>query len=394
VTVRLEERRIASPLLPGGDLVSALFDREVMSLADRGGASNLVGDRWADVAAAHVATWVEDLRTIHAEDGHLLPIVRVDRLDATPSIAAAASKRGLQNPDLLLIGDRAGQNVIQAADAKFSVETARAKQVSPDVVRGLLELRAVVPGLLAGVGEEPLIEQGIFLSPDYPLTHLMLRRRHGIVRTTVHPEEVVLVPAPPEQFWDGVEGAPIMAPLAAVDRLPAGVDESLMAGLYYFRLARAAVGCWLDATKPLLLHEDTLRADIDAVRAESAARGQRASSAIGLILRWDADVQAIRQQRAAVDQVAGFPIPNRELREMAAKIAETVGKEPPSANQVRRRLGAWYRGALREQVGPILPPVADLPAVLGQIAAVGRALSPELEARAERIVLELLADEE
>ena len=43
-----------SPLLPGGDLVSALFDREVMGFADRGGASNLVGDRWADIAAAHV----------------------------------------------------------------------------------------------------------------------------------------------------------------------------------------------------------------------------------------------------------------------------------------------------------------------------------------------------
>ena len=37
-----------------GDLVSALFDREVMGLADRGGASNLIGDRWADIAAAHV----------------------------------------------------------------------------------------------------------------------------------------------------------------------------------------------------------------------------------------------------------------------------------------------------------------------------------------------------
>jgi hypothetical protein len=29
-----------------------------MVLADRGGASNLVGNRWADLAAAHVAAWV------------------------------------------------------------------------------------------------------------------------------------------------------------------------------------------------------------------------------------------------------------------------------------------------------------------------------------------------
>lgn len=392
MTVRVHEPRITSPLLPGGDLVSAVFDREVMSLADRGGASNLVGDRWADLAAEHVAGWVEDLRPIYAEDGHLLPIVRVDRLDATPAIAAAASKRGLQNPDLVLIGDRDGRTVVQAADAKFSVETARVKQVSPDVVRGLLELRAVVPGLLAGVGDDPLIEPGIFLSPDFPLTHLMLRRRHGIVRTTVHPDEVVLVPAPPDLFWEGVDGAPIMAPLAAVDRLPAEIDESLLAGLYYFRLARAAVGCWLDATKPLLLHEDAIRADVAAVREEAIGRARSATSAIGLILRWNADVQTIRQQRAAVDQVAGFPIPNRDLRAMTARIAETVGGDPPSANQVRRRLGAWYRGALRESVGPILPPVRDLSAVLRQVGAAGRALTPQLESRVEQVVLELIAD--
>ena len=392
MTVRVHEPRIASPLLPGGDLVSAVFDREVMGLADRGGASNLVGDRWADLAAEHVASWVEDLRPIHAEDGHLLPIVRVDRLDATPAIAMAASKRGLQNPDLLLIGNRNGQAVIQAADAKFSVETARAKQVSPDVVRGLIELRAVVPELLSGVGDEPLIEQGIFLSPDFPLTHLMLRRRHGIVRTTVQPDEVVLVPAPPDQFWNGVEGAPIMAPLAAVDRLPAGMDESLLAGLYYFRLARAAVGCWLDATKPLLLHEDSIRADVEAVREETGARARTSSSAIGLILRWNADVQTIRQQRAAVDQVAGFPLANRDLRAMTAKIAAAAGGEPPSANQVRRRLGAWYRGAVRDAVGPILPPVRDLSAVLRQVAAAGRAVTPQVESRVEQVVLELMAD--
>ena len=139
-----------SPLLPGGDLVSALFDREVMGLADRGGASNLIGDRWADIAAEHAATWIGTERRLHADDQDPLRIVRVDRLDATPAVAAAASKRGLQNPDLLLIGQRGDQQAIQAADAKFSVETARSKQVSPEVVLGLMELRNHVPGILDG----------------------------------------------------------------------------------------------------------------------------------------------------------------------------------------------------------------------------------------------------
>jgi hypothetical protein len=379
-----------SPLLPGGDLVSALFDREVMGLADRGGASNLIGDRWADMAARHVATWIGTERRLHGDDQDPLRIVRVDRLDATPAVAAAASKRGLQNPDLLLIGQRGDQQAVQAADAKFSVETARSKQVSPEVVLGLMELRHHVPGILAGVSKRVRIESGVFLCPDYPLTHLMLRHRRGIVRTTVRREEVVLVPAVPDQFWDGVPGAELIPPLAATDNLAARPHENLMAGVYYFRLARAAVGFWLDATKPLLLHNDMVIVDIDAVRDETVRRSREAVSAIELIRRWDADVQSIRNQRAAIDQVAGLPIPGRDLRPMAARIALAVGADPPSANQVRRRLGSWYRGVLRDRFGPIPPPVADLPSILRQLADAGRDLGPQAERELERIVLELV----
>jgi hypothetical protein len=380
-----------SPLLPGGDLVSALFDREVMGLADRGGASNLIGHRWADIAARHVETWIGTERRLHADDQDPLRIVRVDRLDATPAVAAAASKRGLQNPDLLLIGQRGDQQAVQAADAKFSVETARSKQVSPEVVLGLMELRHHVPGILAGVSDRVRIESGLFLCPDYPLTHLMLRHRRGIVRTTVRREEVVLIPASPDRFWDGVQGAELIQPLAATDNLPVRTPENLMAGVYYFRLARAAVGFWLDATKPLLLHNDLITVDIDAVREETVRRSRQAVSAIELIRRWDADVQTIRDQRAAIDQVAGLPIPGRDLRPMAARIALAVGADPPSANQVRRRLGSWYRGVLRDRFGPLPPPVADLPSILRQLADAGRDLGPQAERELERIVLELVS---
>src|SRR5215211_5792679 len=379
-----------SQQLPGGDLVSALFDREVMGLADRGGASNLIGDRWADIAAGHVAMWIGTERRLHADDREPLRIVRVDRLDATPAVATAASKRGLQNPDLLLIGQRGDQQAIQAADAKFSVETARSKQVSPEVVLGLLELRDHVPGILTGVGDRIQIESGVFLCPDYPLTHLMLRHRRGIVRATVRQEEVVLVPAPPDRFWDGVPGAEVIAPLADTDKLPARPDENLMAGVYYFRLARAAVGFWLDATKPLLLHNDRVSVDIAAVCEETVRRSGNATSAIDLIRRWDADVETIRNQRAAVDQAAGLPIPGRDLRPKAAQISQAVGGDPPSANQVRRRMGAWYRGVLRDRFGPLSPPVADLPSILRQFADAGRDLGPQAERELERIVLELV----
>src|SRR5215217_5665771 len=379
-----------SPLLPGGDIVSALFDREVMGLADRGGASNLIGDRWADIAAMHAATWIGSERRFHGDDQEPLRIVRVDRLDATPAVAAAASNRGLQNPDLLLIGQRGDQQAIQAADAKFSVETARSKQVSPEVVLGLLELRDHIPVILSGLNHQIRVESGVFLCPDYALTHLMLRHRRGIVRTTVRREEVILVPAAADHFWDGVQGAELIAPLAATDNLPVQPDENLMAGVYYFRLARAAVGFWLDATKPLLLHNDTVIVDVSAVREETARRSREVTSAIDLIRRWDADVQTIRNQRAAVDQVAGLPIPGRDLRPMATQIAQAVGTDPPSANQVRRRLGAWYRGVLRDRFGPISPPVADLPSILRQLTDAGSDLAPQAERELERIVLELV----
>ena len=383
-----------SPRLPGGDLVAALFNREVMMLADRGGASNIIGDRWADLAAADAATWVGGGRRMPVLGAEGPSITRIDRLDATPAIAAAASKKGLQNPDLLIIGDRDGVPIVQAADAKFSIETARSKQVSPDVVRGLLELRERIPVLLSGLAEPFDVEPGVFLSPDYPLTHLMLKRRHGIVRTTVAPHEVVLVPVAPERFWDGVEGASVMSPLESVDELPVYCAESLLAGVYYFRLARAVVGFWLDATKPLLLYRDAVTVDESAVREEAIRRARRASSAIEMVRQWDADVQVIRDQRAAVDQAAGLPVPGRELRSLTARIAATAGGEPPSSNQVRRRLGNWYRALLRERVGPLTPPVEDLPAVLREVSRAGRDLAPRAEEELRRVVLELMAEDE
>jgi hypothetical protein len=253
-------------------------------------------------------------------------------------------------------------------------------------------LRNHVPGLLEGVGDHVQVESGVFLCPDYPLTHLMLRHRRGIVRTTVRSDEVVLVPAEADRFWDGVAGAEIITPLADTDNLPARPDENLMVGVYYFRLARAAVGFWLDATKPLLVHNDVVTVDIGAVRDETVRRSRTQTSAIDLIRRWDVDVQQVRNQRAAVDQVSALPIPGRELREMTAEIARAAGADPPSGNQVRRRLGSWYRGALRDRVGPIRPPVAELSSILRQIADTGRDLAPQAERELERVVLELVAE--
>lgn len=382
---------IRAPVLPGGDLVAAVLNRDLMGLADRGGASNLVGDRWADLCAEYALAWHG--QSVRVPDDREAPLVvdRVVRLDATPQIAAAASRRGLQNPDLLLIGRRDGTPTIQAADAKFSVETARWKQVSPSVVEALLGLRDVLPDLAGGALPEAIATApGVFLCPDYALTHLILRRRVGILRTTVRREEVVLVPAPAALFFKDLEGAPVMSVLTGVDQLPVRVEESLLAGLYYFRLARAAVGCWLDATKPLLVYRDQLTVNDASVAAEASSRVAGAASAYDLILRWNEDVQAVRADRTAVEQAAGLPLVSRDLRELIARLATERGGEAPSVNQVRRRLGGWYRMQLRDQVGPLRPPVADLPAQLQAIARVSASLSAALHAEAERVIDDLL----
>ncbi|MCC6315179.1 MAG: hypothetical protein IT337_14340 [Thermomicrobiales bacterium] len=387
----MSERIVRSSLLPGGDLVAAVLNREVMGLADRGGASNLVGDRWADVSAEYAATWIGSNRPIPDADKGPLRVERIERLDAIPAVAALASKRGLQNPDLLLVGERNGRPVVQAADAKFSVETARAKQVSVEVLANLLGLRGALPHVLGAIPEDADLVPGVFVSPDFPLTHLMLRRRHGIMRTTVRADEVALAPVDPDTFFAPLEGVRVMRPLADVDALPTTIDESVLAGLYYFRLARAAVGFWLDATKPLLLFEDRPEVDESVVAAEAAARATRARSAFELIVRWNEDVQTIRNQRSAVDQAAGLPLYNKELRVQVAALAAGAGVEPPSLNQVRRRVGAWWRGELRHRVGPLSPVATDLPKALEALAQAGTDLAPRLPGEVERVVNELIA---
>ncbi|MDQ3694231.1 MAG: hypothetical protein M3464_11455 [Chloroflexota bacterium] len=385
----MDGRSIRSPLLPGGDLVAAVLDRVVMSLADRGGASNMVGARWADVAAAHAMTWPGQERPNPGAPDSPLLVRRVTRLDDVPRIAAAASRRGLQNPDLLLFGMCDGTPTMQAADAKFSIETARAKQVSPSVIEGLLGLGEQFGDFLHHAGDAPAFIPGVFLSPDYPLTLLMLERRQGILRTTVRRSEVVLVPVQAAGFFGPMEGAGTMRLLAAVDRLPVSVDESLLAGLYYMRLARAAIGCWLDAIKPLLVFQDQPAVAEPAVEHEARDRAREATSAFDLIQRWNADVDTIRLQRQAVDQVATLPVANKDLRDQIGQLARARGQEPPSVNQVRRRLGAWYRGELRDQIGPLLPPVTDLPASLRDITRVGRTITPRLDTELARIVEQL-----
>ena len=88
---------IHSQHLPGGNFISALLNRQLMSFADRGGSSGLVGVRWADHCDQIVQEWAGGLSDVPGGLRPPIAIDRVARLDSYPSIARSASKRGLQN---------------------------------------------------------------------------------------------------------------------------------------------------------------------------------------------------------------------------------------------------------------------------------------------------------
>lgn len=382
---------VTSAALPGGSLVSAALDRRVMALADRGQASGAIGDRWAAITAEAVDDWGGGIQTAPGGQDPF-HIDRVVRLDDVPQVAATASRRGLQNPDFLVVGNRDDETVIQGLDAKFSAETAKPRQVSAEIVRNLLELRHVLTPLTGELPDNVVVVDGMFLCPDYPLTHLVFTGRAGIVRPAVSPHQVMLIDAPALVFFDSVDGGELIARFADIDAPPIDVRESLLASLYYFRLVRAVAGIQSDECRPLLDNSRRYVVSYGRIADELPRRSRGSSSAWGMVRDWDRDADFVRNQRQAVEQVAGLPIIAGELRLRIEQVASGAGRLPPSVNKVRRRLGGWYRQQLRERVGPVEPPVDDLDAVLRRVGAAGRQLMPELERETEQTIDDLIAE--
>lgn len=131
-----------------------------MGLADLGGSSGMIGARWSDIVSDHVDSLVGMDVAIPGGGSHR--IERVIRLDALPHVAHLASKRSLQNPDFVLLGRSNGALTMQAADAKFSIETARSKQVSVEMLTALAEVGAAYTSLLGEWEAEGEIVPGLF----------------------------------------------------------------------------------------------------------------------------------------------------------------------------------------------------------------------------------------
>jgi hypothetical protein len=362
----------ASPTLPRGTFARSIFDNQLVQLSDRGGASQLIGAAWSDVAAEELQRWVGGPvpgRIPQLSGG---VVQAIHRLDTLPGVASRASKAGLKNPDFVIFGTLAHRPIVFAVDAKFSVETARPVQVSAETTGQLFDADEHLTRLLPDPEPGTAYVDGVFLSPDYSLTHAMFRHKIGHRRLMVSPKDVVLATVEPPNLFEGVTDVAMIERLCRIDDLPFDVWTSLLASQYYFRLERAAVGLVADERKPLLGAVNGEETTVD-VRARMEAHARGADSAWQMLVEWDREVEVIRRQRQAIHQVIGVPLSNAELRDLSDRLMDERGLTiRPSRNQIRKALGARFLADVLEQVGPVVPPVPDFSAELERITNASR----------------------
>jgi hypothetical protein len=381
-----------SSTLPRGTFARSIFDNHLVRLSDRGGASQLIGSAWSDVVAGELEGWSGG--PVSGEAARLAGTVvrEIHRLDTLPGVAARASRAGLKNPDFVVFGARDSRPVVFAVDAKFSIETARPVQVGAETTAQLFDTDEHLTRLLPDTPNGTIYLDGIFLSPDYSLTHAMFRHKVGHRRLTVSRQDVVLAEASPRDLFADVADLDVIERLCRIDALPIDVWRSLLAAQYYFRLERAIVGLVLDERRPLLGDAEVEETSND-IRARTEDRAGEADSAWSMILDWDRDVELVRRQRQAIHQVIGVPLSNAELRDLADTLMD--GRDPqarPSRNQVRKALGGRFMADVVRETGPIVPPVADFSAQLERVAAVARRVGERYTANIAEIVGGILDD--
>jgi len=381
-----------SATLPRGTFARSIFDNHLVRLSDRGGASQIIGSAWANVAAGELDAWSGG--PVPGDAGRFggSVVEEIHRLDTLPGVASRASKAGLKNPDFLVFASREGHPVAFAVDAKFSVETARPVQVSAGTTRQLFDADEQLTQLLPEARPDTLYLDGIFLSPDYVLTSLMFRQRVGHRRLTVDQRDVVLTEALPRELFADMADEEIIDRLVRIDQLPFDAWESLLAAQYYFRLERAIVGLALDERRPLLGDAGDEETS-DELRARVQAREDGAESAWDLVLDWDRDVENIRRQRQAIHQVIGVPLSNAELRDLSDRLMRERDPESrPSRNQVRKALGGRFLADVICETGPIVPPVASFSAELTRVGEVARTVGERYAEDIDQIVGGIIDD--
>ncbi|HET7034690.1 MAG TPA: hypothetical protein VFI42_03330 [Thermomicrobiaceae bacterium] len=378
-----------NPALPGGNLIAAVLDRDLMAWSDRGGASRVLGDRWSEECSRALDGWLETERPVPG--GAPFVLKAVARLDEDPRIAIQAGQHKLTNPDFVLYGYQGGRPVLQAADAKFAVDTIKPAQVSADSLAALLAIeeglarQAIERTLEAPLGEDIELVRGVFISPRGPLTDYFLPRVADGPRARVDGHEVVLIPVAIARMFGTLPVTPDIGLLARIDRLPETPRENLLAAIYYFRCASACGWMWVEERTPLLSLNPPPELVTAQLVTETEERAADVESAYGLLERWYEDVEQVREARRAVAEVASVPVSMKEIRQL---VETARGEEDRRlVRHTRAALERLFQQRLVDLVGEVpAEPAEPLPEVLGRIADATRTLRPELRREAEAFV--------
>lgn len=382
---------LRSSVFPAGNLLDSYYDRDVTRLSDRGMASNLIGDRWSEVSSAEISSWEGTALTL--PNSEVLAVERVFRLDDIPRIATIASRRKLQNPDFIVAGRIRNARVLMAIDAKFSIDTAKSPQVSAETLSALLEVGDLITDLLPGLPVDAQPRDGLFISPDVPLSHYVMARTRGRLAVRVDRQQVILVASAPVPFLKPLEGSRLIRTLAVRDGFRDEIRTNMLLAMYYFRLVRACFGAYSDLRAPIFGAPSHSVGTIEDLEQRTVALARGARSAWDVVLQWDAAAEQVRRQRQTAYAAMPFPIANRDVRERIEQEAELRGIDAPSVNSVRKRLGAWYRAQFDERLGVVLPPVADISALVQQIQSIAKDVDPRLPDAMDRVIDEVFASQ-
>lgn len=382
---------LRSNVFPAGTLLDSYYDRDVTRLSDRGMASNMIGDRWSEVSSDEISSWAD--QDITLPNGDSMTVTDVFRLDAIPAIARIASRRKLQNPDFIIAGKIVGEPVMMAVDAKFSIDTAKSAQVSGETLQALIDVGDLITDLLPGLPKDAEIRDGLFISPDVPLSHYVMERTRGRLSVRVSRDQVKLVSIAPVPFLKPMEGARLLGTLASCDGFRDDIRHNMLLAMYYFRLVRACYGSYAEMTSPIFGPATASEGTTEDLESRTLAMAKSATSSWDVVLQWDAMADQIRRQREAIFNAMPFPMANKELRDRVVLESELRGLEAPSINSVRKRLGSWHRNQFEDRIGVVLPPVADLPDLIQRIHLIAAEVEPHIAPAMDRIIDEVFADQ-
>lgn len=386
---------IHSHLLPGGNLIAALFDRELMMWSDRGGASRDFGDRWSERVSEALRERVGSERPLPGDDAYVLEAVV--RLDDDVRIAEQAGRHKLTNPDFVLFGRRAdGTPILQAADAKFAVDTIKPNQVSAEALQALLD---VENGLARQALEQDIHNHdvmaavampGIFISPHGPLTDYFLPRLLTDPRQSVDRGQIDLIEADPVGLFDQMPPGPLIAPLARLDQLPTSPRTNLLAAMYYYRAACACAWLWVEDRTPLLARDAHVEIDVEALASEVVSRANHVESAYQLVTGWFDDVEIVSRNRKSLDEMLSLPLRMSEIRQLVERAG--AGDDRRMVRMVRAALDRTFRANVIDLVGDVpAHPQEPLGDVLMRVAEASREQRPELMKLARSLVAEYVA---